>query len=264
MKLFKKVLSVTAALALVVTAVPANAKAASDVVDFENGSMVGFGYNYASDGVTVDGAEIDMSIVEYNGSKQLLVDIVNDDAIPKIAIDVAKLVGGDNISKIRKVEMDLTFVNPKEDGITDWVGGGIGANYGADGSKWYQNDVEQFSGGDWEKNYTEPIKATLTFIDDIFAFTDNAPGSKYLLQYWGNDKSNLMYIDNVKFLDADGNALPIVAADDVAATDDAAAEDAGEATPKTGETSYALYFVAGAAVMFAGAVVLKRRKSVEA
>ncbi|HWT27512.1 MAG TPA: LPXTG cell wall anchor domain-containing protein [Mobilitalea sp.] len=76
---------------------------------------------------------------------------------------------------------------------------------------------------------------------------------------WANNGTD-MYIDNVKLLDKDGNAIPFVAAD--AAAPSASSDNA---VPKTGETSYAGYYIIGAVVMLAGTVfVLKKRKSVEA
>lgn len=254
MKLLKKVLSVAAVLALVVTAFPANARAASDVIDFEDGNMTGFGYNYTSDGVTLDGDPFVASVVDFNGSKQLKIDIQND-SIPKVVIDVIALVGGDNIDKVRKIDMDLTFANADEAKIVDWVGGALGANYGADGSLWYQDDTMQYSGGDWEKNVAEPIKAQLAFMDG-FAFTNNAAGSKFLLQYWGTDKTNDMYIDNVRFYDADGNAIEIVATSAVAveeATPAAAAD-----VPKTGVVGLGLVYGLGA--LATGAFALRRKQ----
>jgi LPXTG-motif cell wall-anchored protein len=264
MKLFKKVLSVVAVLALVVSAVPANAKAATDVIDFEDGSSTGFGYHYTSDGVTRDGDPFEMSVEEYDGSMQLKI-ATTTAAIPKVVIDVITLVGGDNIDKIKKVDMDLTFVNPDSSKVADWVGGGIGANYGPDGALWYQNDAEQYSGGDWENPFTAPIKAQLTFLDG-FAFTNNASGSKFLLQYWGNDKTNYMYIDNVTFYDADGNKLAIQTAEVEEVSEEvveAVVEDTAAEAPKTGEVSYTLYYILGAVVMLTGTVVVKRRKSIE-
>ena len=58
-----------------------------------------------------------------------------------------------------------------------------------------------------------------------------------------------MYVDNVRFLDADGNKVALVAA-----------EPAATATPKTGVVSFALLFGLGAAAMGTGAVVLKKKE----
>lgn len=260
MKLFKKVLSVAAALALVVTAVPANVKAATDVLDFEDGNTTGIFANLQSDGVTIDGDAFLMSVVDYNGSKALFIDVQDVANVPKVAFDVCAFVGASNIDKIATIEFDLTLVNPTGE-AAGWNGGSFGANIGADGSQWY--DPADWTVEEYEKDTTATTKMSDTFVTGM-GFTKDAAGSKYLFMKWAN--ANDMYIDNVKFLDADGNALAI----QTAAVEEAAAtvETATEATttadvPKTGTTSYALYFLAAAAVMGTGVVVMKRRKSIE-
>lgn len=250
MKLFRKVLSVVAVLSLVVMAIPARAKAAADVVDFEDGNMAGFAVNTGADG-SVDGDPFLMSVVDYNGSKMLKIDNQTGN-IPKLVIDVIALVGGDNIDKIRKVDMDLIAVNPDSTKTTNWCGGGIGANYGPDGKTWYQDDTQQYSANDNGTSISDTMKPGLAFIDG-FGFTNNAAGSKFLLQFWGNDKTCDLYIDNVTFYDADGNKIPLATTAAATSTDTAASTD----VPKTGVVGLGIVYGLGAVAT--GAVAMKRR-----
>ena len=260
MKLFKKVLAVTTLLTLAFSAVPASA--ATDVIDFEDGNTAGFSSNKTPEG-KVDGDNFELSVVDYNGSKALFVDVQDETQVPKLAIDVPSLVGVDNLEKVRTVEFDLTIVNPSGE-AAGWNGGSFGANIGADGSQWY--DPIDWVIEEYEKAEVSQ-KATDTFVKGM-GFTNGAAGSKYLFMKWAN--ANDFYVDNVRFLDADGNPVTLVAtvpaADDATVAKDtkAPAAEATTEAPKTGSTSYAVFFAAGAVITLAGAFVFKRRKSIEA
>jgi len=165
-----------------------------------------------------------------------------------------ELVGASNLDKIKTCQLDLVVTQPDAVAVP-WQGGAIGANQGVDAATWYQGS------GDWslqdDLNGTTAVTTLSTTFGDGFGFV-NDTDAIYLFMNWGNSGSD-MYVDNIKFLDADGNAVALVAAEAVEAEVATPA-----ATPKTGTTSYGLYFLAGAAVMLAGAVVLKKRKSIEA
>lgn len=265
MKLFKKVLSVAAALAFVVTAVPANAKAATDVIDFEDGNLpAGLAIATLDDG-TVDGDPAVLSVVDFAGSKMLKIDTTAN-GTPKLKFLLADLVGEENVTKVQGIEYDLVIEQPSGD-VAGWNGGTIAAGPWAAGGAWF-NGIG-FTLEDYENSTTtvthfkEMINAGLGFADSTGFF---------MFMNWANNGTD-DYIDNIKILDVDGNAIPLVSAAAVEATDDAAATTTDDATtddtaatadvPKTGTTSYALYFLADAAIMAAGAVVIKKRKTVE-
>lgn len=257
MKLFKKVLAVTTLLTLAFSAVPASA--ATDVIDFEDGNTAGFSSNKTADGA-VDGDNFELSVVDYNGSKALFVDVQDETQVPKLAIDVPSLVGVDNLEKVRTIEFDLTIVNPSGDPV-GWNGGSFGANIGADGSQWY--DPIDWVIEEYEKAEISQ-KATDTFVKGM-GFTNGVAASKYMFMKWAN--VNDFYVDNVRFLDADGNAIALAAGETTeanAAAPAAPAADKPAEAPKTGSTSYAAFFAAGAALMLAGAFAIRRRKSIEA
>lgn len=284
MKIFKKALVAATILTLVFSAVPANA--ATNTIDFENGDMTGFSALLTD----ADSDQCELSVKDFDGSKALFIDVKDSTKAPKIKIDALALVGASNLDKIRTIKFHLTIVNPKGEKIA-WNGGGLGALTGTDGSVWYQ------SANQWELSNDEKDTGALDY-SDTFAegkgFTKDATVSAYLFMKWSGSEND-MYIDNVQFLDADGNALAIAAAGtdtgkkDTNTTDQKdtgktgkadkdnasteitkttettkTAETAKETTtdtteaPKTGTNSYALFFLAGAAVMLTGAVVVKK------
>lgn len=236
MKLIKKVLAVTLVLAL--TAFPVIASAATDAVDFEDGNFSAF---YIKEG---DGDPSLLSIVDFNGSKALFIDS-QEKGIPKVVIDVPALVGPDNLDKIRTIQLDLVVTQPDAAAVP-WQGGAIGSNQGADAATWYQGT--EWSLQDDNKGTSDVTTISTTF-GDGFGFVNNTP-AMYLFMNWGNSGSD-MYVDNVKFLDADGNAVPLVAT--------AAASADTTATPKTGAVSFAVLFGLGAVAMGTGSVVLKKK-----
>lgn len=254
MKLLKKVLAITAALTIVFSAVPASAAS----------------------------------------GKALFIDKQAADKIAKVMIDAKTLVGASNLDQVRGVTFDVTVVSPDGSKLEAWNGGGIGAKIGADGSIWYQ-------GGSWEASDKDNSSVTVNFKESFvkgMGFTKDASASGYLFMNWSGNLNDF-YIDNVQFLDADGNALTLsngatavdfedgdfsafsmlltdgdsdqslISVADTGASD--AAADTATATasdtaaaPKTGSTSYALFYVAGAAILLTGVVVLRRRKSFQA
>ncbi len=244
MKLFKKVLSVAAAIALVVTAVPANAKAATDVVDFENGDLTGFEMLLTD----ADSDQSPLSVAEYNGSKALFVDKQDAGKIAKLQIDALALVGASNLDKIKSISFDVFVINPDGE-VLNWNGGGIGAKIGPEGIIWYQ-------GGSWEINDAENSEGTTTFTEtfvDTMGFTKDATASGYLFMNWSGNLNDF-YLDNVKFLDVDGNPLEVATAAVEAVADEAAPTD----VPKTGVVGLGIVY--GLGVLATGAVVLKRKE----
>ncbi len=235
MKLLKRVLAV--ALVFALTAFPVYVSAAADVVDFEDGNFAAF---YIKEG---DGDPSLLSVVDYNGSKALFIDS-QEKGIPKVVIDVPVLVGPENLDKIRTIEIDLVVTQPDAEAVP-WQGGAIGSNQGKDAATWYQGT--EWSLQDDNKGTSDVTTISTTF-GDGFGFVNNTPAI-YLFMNWGNSGSD-MYVDNVRFLDADGNKVPLVAA---------TAETAA-ASPKTGVVSFVALFGLGAVAMGAGSVALKKKE----
>ena len=118
----KKVLRTAASVCVSVAAICAMATVASaEAIDFEDGN-----YSFASVR-TDDGGDLSvLSVEEFNGSKQLKVDVQDCSLLPKILFDMNAIVGTDNLSDVDKILMDVTFAS--KDGTTapGWSGGCIG------------------------------------------------------------------------------------------------------------------------------------------
>ena len=189
-------------------------------IDFEDGNM-GFVEAYTQKG---DAGQVELSIVDYNGSKALQVKSVNGQ-VPYVAIDATSLLGAD-VTKVASMEFTVGVTH--DDGKFSAVAGVTYAWSGAD-------RIE--SSDEWSV-YLEsanPKKAVATldageeFVADagnmfiISMSTDNGAASGI---------SATMYIDNIRFLDKDGNLLK---------ADSSAAFNAPEGFVKTGHDANLLY-----------------------
>ncbi len=247
MKLFKKLLAV--AFTLAIAAIPVYASAAAEVLDFEDGVIpAGIAMATNTDG-TPDGDPAVLSVADFQGSKMLKVD-PQQGAISKVKFTVADLVGEEKALDVKGLEYDLILENPDDTTKTDWCGGSVGGGPWASGGAWangtewtVQDDTKNISD---VKHVAEAIPSDLGFVDTANAF--------FLFQYWGNNKNNNIYIDNIKLTDADGNVIPFAVEAAPAASDD------GASVPKTGVVSLALLFGLGAAAMGSGSVVMKRKE----
>lgn len=249
------------AAAFACTAVSAAAVSA-DVVDFENGD-----FSFVSVR-TDDGGDLSViSVEDFNGSKQLKVDVQDCSLLPKIVFDVNALAGTDNLSDIDRIEMELTFAS--KDGTTapGWIGGCIGTTGSNDTPAWDQSD---FEGGEYEKAVSEVIVAERKFLLPAKKFVSGTEGSVIQLMRWGCEVPYYMYVDNIRFLDKDGNelALALTSAAPAAETEaapadeptDVPASDSSSVTPTTGNSSAAA-IVSLLAVSAAAAIITgKRRK----
>ncbi len=257
MKLFKKIVSVVAVLTLV--AIPVTASAATDVIDFEDGKVpAAIQMALNADG-TADGDPSILSVVDFNGSKMLKVDS-QENGTPKVKFFVVDLVGEEKFKDVVTIEYDMIIEKP-DDVMTTWNGGTIGAtptgpSGWANGTEWTLQDDT--------KNISDVTKMTHT-LTGPFKFKE-ADKAFFMYMNWANNGTDI-YFDNIRFLDEAGNAVALTGLDAAPAAPAAAeekAEPAAKPAPKTGSADYAVPFAFGAVVMLAGAIVLKKRRSVEA
>ena len=143
-----------------------------------------------------------LEIADLNGSKALKI-TTTQGGVPYVGIDASSLLGS-NVSKLRKMTMDLTAEYP--DGNFYSVSGKIYA---------YSGESLTKSIDDWsvymEDKTTKQITATLDegeeFVEgckNIFLLskeTDNAQAA--------GQTPVVLYIDNIAFYDEAGNALPV-------------------------------------------------------
>lgn len=249
MKLFKKVLSVAAAIALVATAVPAYSKAATDVVDFEDGNIPAGIVMATLDDGSADGDPAILSVVDMSGSKMLKIDS-QANGTPKVKFMLADLVGAENVTNVGGIEYDLVIEQPSGD-VASWNGGTIAAGPWAAGGGWY-NGIG-FVLEDYENSatavthYKEMINEGLGFLDDKGFF---------MFMNWANNGTD-NYIDNVKILDKSGNVMALASAAAAEPAAEEAADTAAADVPKTGVVGFGIIYGLGA--LATGAAVLKRK-----
>jgi len=207
----RKILSSVVAGAVALSAMTFSASAeAKTVLDFEDGVMDGIKMH------TDAGADKSiLSVVDFGGSKQLWVDIQKDPAVPKVFFDIGAILGYDNMDKVAGVSLDVTIQstlivdesdpeNPVYD-ITSWQGGGAGIQDGEGGSLGWTEvggwTCEDYEDGNNTIHYEGKFNGT---------FTNGTEGSHFLFMKWASANNPVdMYIDNVTFYDADGNAMEL-------------------------------------------------------
>lgn len=165
-------------------------------IDFEDGNMTFLSlYTQAPN---ADNSEL--SIVDFNGSKALAVKNMEGNT-PYVAFDISSMLG-DDVSKVAAIEMTIATEHP--DGKFSAVSGNI--------ISWAGEDLAEYKDA-WsvyveDKNPNKAvarIDAGEEFVKDagnIFMVTiDTDTGAAS-----GSGNANL-YIDNIRFLDKDGNLL---------------------------------------------------------
>ena len=246
----KKILASVAASAIAMSAlaaIPANA--ADDVtIDFEDGNC-----SFASM-KTDDGGDASLlSVVDYNGSKALMIDVQDCSLIPKVQLMVADMVGVDNMSVIKTIEFELTIAS--EDGTTPpgWGGGGLGTQGGAE-------ENPGWSQGDWTlEEYEAAAKTDVisrTILLPTQMFVDGVADAHIMLMRWASEVPYDMYIDNIKLLDADGNVIKLAATE---TTEEVPVADNTTTATTTGNTTVAV-MTSLMAVAAVAAVAAKKRK----
>ncbi len=252
----KKILAAVAATAIAGSAMATMAFAA-DVIDFENGSYAGIEMHLD------DGADPSvLSIVDFNGSKALKVDVQDVANVPKVKFLVANLVNADAVADIAKIEFDLTV--EAKDGVTPpgWMGGAVGSA-GTDNQNPAWSD-QAWEGGEYEAAVSQTMVVSKTLLPiPTERFSVGDAGAHFLLMRWATEVPYNMYIDNVKFYDNDGNAMEVTVPDapavDAPSTDAPAA--GGDTSAPAGGANTGVAPVAALAVAtLAGAALVASKK----
>lgn len=167
-----------------------------------------------------DESNCNLSVVEYNGSEMLKIEVLDKDdkgnyKVPKIVFDVDKLVGPENLSKIARVTADVfqvavgDFVG--DDGVAKKVPGNLlgsfAGNGGEDGSKWITFGSD-FSAAEWDWDWVY-----LQFDGKILLpanrYGNGLENATLVFMRWGIPNQADIYIDNITFWDDDGNSIPL-------------------------------------------------------
>lgn len=231
----KKMRVMTAGAAALLAVCSASVSAyAQSVVDFEDGN-----YSFVSMKTDDGGDASVLSVVDFNGSKQLKVDVQDCANVPKVNFSINQLLASDDFDKVKTIEMEITFES--KDGATPigWAGGAIGTQGGEKSPAWAQTSWEC---GEYENPVSEVTVIQRKFLLPSEKFVNGTENSDMLLMRWGSDVAYNMYVDNIRFLDESGNEIELAienAADETPAVTEAEApaetaaeEVAEEAAPE--------------------------------
>jgi hypothetical protein len=242
----KKIIASIAAAALTVAAlaVPANA-IGTDIVDFEDGDM-SFVAMYTDDG----GDASVLSVVDFNGSKMLKVEVQDYTLVPKVKFNVDAMLDPASRPLVNSITYDVIIEN--RDGATpvSWAGGSMGS----------QGDPEPaWSASDWSLQDDVNAVTAVTPMEKKFLlptskFTETATDDHLMFMVWARTQDYNVYLDNIKFLDKDGNAIALSTG--AAATTDTAA-DTTTTAPATGNAPIA---IAATVATLAGVSMVVSRK----
>ena len=242
----KKALASVAAVAMAASMVSAFSVSTSALtegtkIDFEDGDY-SFVYLNLDDGS--DNSVL--SVEDYDGSKQLKVDVQQTGKVPKVWFDLDKITARENTVQISTIEMDLTFVPKSETEMVGWAGGVIASAGGFDQSNPQGSQINpNWTQTDWasedENAYTEgmpaKVHATKKFLLPASKYTAEGTNPFFGIMRWAADTNYVMYVDNIVLKDKDGNALPVgvtaAATEEAATTEEAAAEETTAAVEET-------------------------------
>ena len=242
----KKALASVAAVAMAASMVSAFSVSTSAItegtkIDFEDGDY-SFVYLNLDDGS--DNSVL--SVEDYDGSKQLKVDVQQTGKVPKVWFDLDKITTRDNTIQISTIEMDLTFVPKSETEMVGWAGGVIASAGGFDQNNTQGSQINpNWTQTDWasedENAYTEgmpaKVHATKKFLLPASKYTAEGTNPFFGIMRWAADTNYVMYVDNIVLKEKDGNALPVgvtaAATEEAATTEEAAAEETTAAVEET-------------------------------
>ena len=197
----KKALASVAAVAMAASMVSAFSVSTSALtegtkIDFEDGDY-SFVYLNLDDGS--DNSVL--SVEDYDGSKQLKVDVQQTGKVPKVWFDLDKITTRDNTIQISTIEMDLTFVPKSETEMVGWAGGVIASAGGFDQNNTQSSQINpNWTQTDWasedENAYTEgmpaKVHATKKFLLPASKYTAEGTNPFFGIMRWAADTNYVM------------------------------------------------------------------------
>lgn len=234
----KKLLAAAASVAVAASAMSAFSASTyaigSDKIDFEDGDISFIYLNTDADACVKDG----LSVTDHNGSKQLTLPVANGEW-PKIWFDMDSIMPRESATQVVTVTMDIQAAPETPDATINWKGGALGAAGGFDRENMtgegFQVNPDWSQGTQFEISAYNPgeesevAKAELKFLLPTSRYSLEGTNPFLGVQVWqATDNGYILYIDNVEFLDKDGNPIPLGG---VAAVEDAAPAAEEEAAP---------------------------------
>lgn len=188
----------------------------ADKVDFEDGDC-SFVYMNVDDG----GSDASvLSVEDYEGSKQLKVDVQDCTKIPKVWFDVDKIMPRETAVQVKQVEFDVTFVPKDSAKQLGWMGGSVGVAGGFDVNlpgKGQKNP--SWSDGSWDcadENLYVDGGIAKTHITRKMLLPTQMWSEKSVNPFFGfmtwanqNDCQYTIYIDNIVFSDGSGKTFTV-------------------------------------------------------
>lgn len=218
-----------------------------NAITFDSGEMF-TGHQMDEGG---DEADIELSVVDYDGDKKLKVHVLRDDpssdfGVPKIVFNLPQMIGKENVGNIGHISVDFTCVGNEpwknDDGSESVVVGNflgaLAGNLASEKGKDADGNITQntwathfeFKHEDWEfPEHTWRIETDIPG-NKIPAngYAANDDGTTLVIMRWPQKNDADFYIDNITFYDKDGKSIPIIFGTDAAAEDAPAEESAAE------------------------------------
>ncbi len=168
----------------------------------------------------------ELAVVEVLGNKMLKftddMTVSLDKKVQKISINSAKLLGTENLSKVRSIEFDIYadavtdgYVNQdgnnvKAAGTISCGGGTVVDKTDSDGKrKWY--DFTGFEGGEYNLSMSGAVHGIFKFLlaDSGLCWSEKMDDANFLIMRWGSENQSNLYIDNIVFFDENGVSIPL-------------------------------------------------------
>ena len=185
----------------------------ADKIDFEDGDYSFVYINNDDPGKDSGGSDDSkLSVEEYEGSKQLKVDVQKCGNVPKVWFDMDKIMPRASSITVKQIDFDVTFVPKDSTKQLGWMGGSVGVAGGFDVNlpgKGQKNP--SWSDGSWdcadENLYVDGgvAKAHITrkMLLPTQQWSEKSVNPFFGFMTWANqnDCEYVMYIDNITFSD---------------------------------------------------------------
>jgi hypothetical protein len=247
----KKILAAICAAAMALSlSIPTYATTGDGCVDFEDGNYEAFAWLNTTDG---DSDQSELSLVDYNGSKQLAVKVVDATKTAKLRFEVTKIWAPADLAKIKKFTVDVTIASQDGTSAPGWNGTLIGASGVGTSPEydvaWSQAEVTG------PEEYVNAVSPTVTLERKLLLptnmYNENLTEAQLIFCRYSNTVLSTIYYDNLTAYDADGNIIP--------ATFPAPAADGATTAAATGNTP-AIVMATVMALAGGTALISRRRK----
>ena len=191
----------------------------ADKIDFEDGD-----FSFVEMNISDGGDNSKLSLVTIGGSKRVKIDVQDNTLVPKVKVKLDGILG-DRLADVNSIEVAISYENKDASAPAGWHGGALATVGSNDKPAWSQTD---FSGQDDENNFFT-LTATKKMLLPVSKFKADSQDPQIMIMSWAADGPYNMYIDDIKFLDKSGKAIPLVAAAAPAETEAADADASKDA-----------------------------------